>query len=295
LRKTYAAVLLSALLASVTAVGAQTQPATSVPPAITVPATGETQELVLRDGSRAYGQVDRVEGGVVRFRTVAGATIEVPLSEVVSVGIVEGRFVNGEFRRADANPTRLFFAPTGRSLRRRQAYLGVYEILMPFLQYGLTDRISVGAGTPLIFGGGGARPFWVTPKVQVLSTRNIDAAIGVMHFLNVGDNGSFGIAYGVLTRGNADSAVTGGVGWAYARYDDNEGTAIGMIGGEHRVRRGLKVITENYVWSGGGIVTGGVRFLGERFSTDLGLVVPMTDGEFIGFPILNFVWNITRK
>jgi hypothetical protein len=115
-----------------------------------------------------------------------------------------------------------------------------------------------------------------------------------MHFLNVGD-GSFGIAYAVVTRGNADSGVTGGAGWAYERYDDNEGTAIGMIGGEHRIRRGLKLITENYVWSGGGIVTGGVRFLGDRFSTDLGLVVPMTGGEFIGFPILNFVWNITRK
>ena len=286
-------VFLSILLIPAAEVTAQSQPVPAAPPQIAVPAPGETQELLLRDGTRAYGQVERVEGGTVTFRTSSGAVIAVPAAEIVSVTVAEGRLVDGEFRRSDPNPTRLFFAPTARSLERGHAYLGVYEIVMPFVQVGLTDRISVGAGTPLLFGAGSGHPFWVTPKVQVLSVNNTDAAVGVMHFLNVGD-GSFGIAYGVVTRGSTDSAVTGGVGYAYERYGEDDGAAVGMLGGEHRVLRGLKLITENYVWRGAGIVTGGVRVLGERISVDLGLAVPVGEGDLFAFPLVNFVWNMSR-
>ena len=286
--------LVTILLFPATEGAAQDQPTPAMPPGIELPRPGEIQELLLRDGTRAYGRVDRVDGGTVTFTTTAGAVIEVSVSDVVSVRRVEGRLVSGEFYREDPNPTRLFFAPTGRSLRRGEGYFGVYEILLPFVQVGITDRISFGAGTPLVFGADSGHPVWITPKVQVLSVRNTDAAVGVMHFLNVGD-GSFGIAYAVVTQGNTDSAVTGGIGYAYERYGGNDGSMVAMIGGEHRVSRGLKLISENYVWRGGGIATGGVRFLGERLSVDLGLLVPLGTDEPIAFPMVNFVWKITRK
>ena len=295
---TRAIATLCVLLGAVSEVDAQTSsgaiPAPSQP-TIMVAAAGETQEMVLRDGTRAYGRVDRVDGGTVTFRTTAGALIEVPVSEVISVGVVAGQLVNGEFRPADPNPTRLFFAPTGRSLKRGEAYVGVYQILMPFVQVGVTDRISFGGGTPLVFfGEESGRPFWITPKLQIVSAQNTHASVGVMHFLNVGD-GSFGIAYGVVTRGDSDSAFTGGIGYAYERYEDNDGSVVGMIGGEHRVRRNLKLITENYVLSGGGIATGGVRFLGERFATDLALAVFVGGDSIMAFPLVNFVWNFARR
>ncbi len=289
-----ALLIASSLLFPATAGAAQEQPSPSAPPAIEVAQPGETQELLLRDGTRAYGRVNRVDGETVTFLTTAGAVIEVSQSEIVSVRPIEGRIVRGEFYRGDPNPTRLFFAPTGRALKRGEGYVGVYEIVLPFVQIGLTDRISFGAGTPLIFGGGSEHPFWITPKVQVLSSRNTDAAVGVMHFMNVGD-GQLGIAYGVVTKGGTDTAITGGVGYAYSRYGENDGAGVAMIGGEHRVRRGLKLITENYVWQGGGIATGGVRFLGERFSTDLGLIVPLGTDDMIAFPMVNFVWKFTRR
>jgi hypothetical protein len=54
-------------------------------------------------------------------------------------------------------------------LARGQTYLGVYEFLMPFVQIGVTDRVSIGGGTPLLFGfDDGDRPFWITPKVQIV-------------------------------------------------------------------------------------------------------------------------------
>jgi hypothetical protein len=253
-----------------------------------------TDELVLRDGTRAYGRVESVDSGVVTFITTAGAAIQVQAAEIVTIHPVSGRVVAGEFRRADPNPTRLFFGPTGRALKRGAAYVGVYEILLPFVQVGLTDRISFGAGTPLIFGGGSAHPFWITPKVQVYASESVQASVGVMHFLNVGD-GTLGIAYVVGTRGTADSAITGGVGYAYDRsYNSKNGAAVVMIGGEHRVTRGMKIMTENYIFNGGGILTGGVRWMGERFSVDLALVVPTDTGSTVAFPLVNVVYSFSR-
>jgi hypothetical protein len=272
---------------------AEAAPQPTVPQIVVTPA-GVTDELVLRDGTRAYGKVERVDGPMVTFKTTAGAAIQVAAAEIVSIRPVTGRIVAGEFRRADSNPTRLFFGPTARSLKQGEGYAGVYEILLPFVQIGITDRVSIGAGTPLIFGDGSAHPFWITPKVQLFEGASTQASVGVMHFLNVGD-GTLGIAYLVGTRGSADSAITGGIGYAYDRsYDTTNGAAVLMIGGEHRVRRGMKVMTENYVFNGGTILTGGVRWLGEHFSADLALVVP-TDGSFaVAFPLVNVVYSFTR-
>lgn len=271
-------------------------PATQAsPPTFVIPPPGETQELVLRDGSRAFGRVERVEGGRVTFRTTSGVVMEVTAEQIVTLRPVAGRVVDGRFWPADPNRTRLFFAPTGRSLRRGAAYLGVYEILLPFVQIGITDQISIGGGTPLIFGGGSQHPFWITPKVQVFATKSTRAAVGLLHFLNVGD-GHLGVAYGVVTQGSDDSALTLGLGYAYVRsYDRNpHGAAIGMLGGEHRVTRGMKLVTENYLWRGGGLATGGVRLFGGRLSADLGLVAPLGLDTVVAFPMVNFVWQFSR-
>jgi energy-converting hydrogenase Eha subunit B len=64
-----------------------------------------------------------------------------------------------------------------------------------------------------------------------------------------------------------------------------------MVGGEHRVSRRIKLVTENYVFPDGGLVSGGVRFLGERLSVDLGLVSPVGAGGFVAVPMVNFVWK----
>jgi hypothetical protein len=182
----------------------------------------------------------------------------------------------------------LFFAPTGRSLRRGEVSFGVFQFLAPFVQVGVTDRFSMGGGTPLLFGFDESdRPFWLTPKFQVLDSTNAQAAVGVLHLFNIDGDGA-GIAYGVSTFGNTDNAGTVGAGLAYA--GDDRGWVL-MGGAEGRVSRHVKVMTENYVWkSGDGILSGGVRFLGERLSADLALAIPFGVSDFVAFPVVNFVY-----
>ena len=109
------------------------------------------QELVLKDGSRAYGAVVAEDATDIVFRTSSGAELKTPKARIASLRPVTGRMVGGEFRREDPNGTRLAFGPTARAVPRGQAYLAVYQGIVPFVQVGVTDRFSIGGGTPLVF------------------------------------------------------------------------------------------------------------------------------------------------
>ena len=245
-------------------------------------------ELALRDGSRVFGTVERETDQEIVFRTSTGATLTAKKTDIVSLRRVKGHLQNGEFRRTDEHRSRLFFAPTGRSLQRGQVSVGVFEFMMPFVQVGVTDRLSLGGGTPLVFGFDEEdRPFWLTPKLQIFDSPRAQGAVGVLHLFSFSGNNA-GIAYGVGTLGSADNAITAGVGLAYS--GDARGGVV-MLGGERRVRRNLKLITENYVWEGGnGFLSGGVRFIGERLSADLALAIPIGHDDLIAFPVVNFVY-----
>lgn len=283
-----------ALVALLASAPATTPPANAAstmqapPVAVTLAGPGETQELTLLDGSRLYGRVIAIEPDRITFQTITGAEVTFAPSDLAGLRVVRGRVVNHEFRPTDSNTTRLFFGPTARSLPKGHGYFAVYETAIPFLQVGVTDRISVGVGTPLVFGSGSSHPFWVSPKVQVLDRATTTVAVGLLH-VSTGDADQVGIAYGVTTLGDDDSAATIGVGYAY-ETTDGAGAAIVMVGGERRVSRRLKFITENYWWAGGPVVvSGGVRFIGDRLSADVGLVAPLTDEQIV-VPVVNFVW-----
>jgi len=244
-------------------------------------------ELLLKDGSRVYGQIESESETEVVFRTTSGAAVTTPKTRIASVRPVLGRMIRGEFRPEDPNSTRLAFAPTGRALPRGQTYLGVYSGFAPFLQVGITDRFSAGTGTPLVFTDDWDRPFWVSPKLQVYAGNGNYASVGVLHAF-AGDENA-GIGYGVFTRETSGGAFTLGAGAAYS--SNGVQSAVVMVGGEAPVRRNIKWITENYAWNGAVVSSGGFRFFGERLAADLVLAIAFTDSSPFAFPVVNFVYR----
>ena len=305
--------LLAALLLATPAAAQTREPAVS-PGQMTV-----LMELQLADGSVLYGYVVRDVPDRIVFRTLTGTDLELVRADISELRPARGRIVDGRFQPYDSNTTRMLFAPTARSLPKGEGYVGVYELLLPFVQVGVTDRFSMGAGTPLLFvGDESGRPVWLTPKYQFYDGASTSAAAGVLHFAGIGSDSQVGIAYAVATRGGPDGALTLGGGWAYARYTDEqypsrcatpgpppmlpspcdpievkerEGSPVVMLGGERRLGEGIKIVTENYAFQGGGVVAVGFRFLGDRLSADLGVFAPLgTEDVFVG-PIVNFTWR----
>jgi hypothetical protein len=184
-------------------------------------------------------------------------------------------------------PTRLFFAPTGRSLPRGDGSFGVTEIAFPWAEVGVVDRVSVrtivlppieeltDAGVVL-----GA-------KLQLVRHRHVQVAVGGFHGFRSSDSG--GVGYGVATFGGRDSSVTVGMGYGYGSWVESEGSAaLVFVGAEKALGRRVRLIAEGYL---GGTAFGlpdqtliaGTRLNFGRWSLDLGMAIPFYETG-VGIP-----------
>jgi hypothetical protein len=197
---------------------------------------------------------------------------------------------------ADARLTRLFFAPTARSLPRGRGSVGVTEVLFPSVEVGLTNHVSVGGIGVLPLEDLSAGGLALASKVQLYGGARIQAAVGVVQlFSSQGDSG--GIGYGVVTLGSADVAVTVGYAYGYGGLADSGGSpSIRFLGAEKALGRHVRLIGEGYI--GGAALgmpdrtlLGGLRVSRGRWSADLGVIVPFYEtGSGSPFPVLTVAW-----
>jgi hypothetical protein len=264
------------------------------------PVTDAIQRVVLMDGTSFFARVVVSADGRVVFETPGGDRIDVTLDRIRSLTPAPGTLVGDEFWSEDPNRTRLLvLAPTGRTLDQGEGYVSSFWVFLPFVSYGVTDRITISGGTPLIPDVIG-RVVYLAPKVGVYQRPGLDLAVGTLAFFATEevDEGSVGLLYGVGTFGGPDNSISAGAGWAFAvggREAWIGDEPVILLGGEYRVRRNVKLITENYLVPGGeGIFSGGVRLFGERLSVDFG-IAGVTETGFNWLPVLNFVYNFGGK
>lgn len=268
-----------------------------------IASTDSTFEVRLRDGSVLYGRVvERTDTRIVVI-TGSGARIELTPVQVESIRPVTARGPDGRVWIPDPNATRLFFSSTARPLAKGEGYLSNYFLFFPMLAYGVTNRITIAAGTPILPGLIG-RMWYFAPKVTLAHREKLSVAVGALGFWipELSQSGSAGIAYTSATYGSRDRAVTIGAGWGYL---SNEGTTdfssrpVIMLGGERRTSASIKLITENWLSIGdgqiGGFASGGVRFIGPRLSADLGLGGAIGESSACCLPMVNFVWSFGNR
>ena len=200
-------------------------------------------------------------------------------------------------RPADVGPTRLFLAPTARSLRRGKGTCALTEIAFPWGEVGLTDRVSVRVfGLPPLqdVSPGGVA---IGPKIQLYGGARVQAAVGAVQLFSPSQGDYGGIGYGVVTLGRADVGVTLGYGNGYGGLAGSGGSrGVLFLGAEKALGRSWRLIAEGYV--GGDALGlpdqtlgGGVRFSRRRFSADLGVVVPIYEtGSGTPAPLLTIAW-----
>lgn len=254
---------------------------------------GVTQEVVLVGGAAFLGRVIDARDPL-RFQLLSGDILELEPSRVLCVRPVEGTLHDGQFWPADPNATRLFFGPTGRALPQGVGYISVFELIMPMVAFGVTDRITAAGGIPLFIGSDGIELLWLAPKMEVIRTPIFRGAAGVLALFSPRVGESMGVLYGVGTLGRTtDLAATFGAGWGYSTESGISSTPALLAGFESRVGRRVKLMSENYIFldEGLGIMSFGPRFLGDRLAADLGLAAPVGAGDFFLFPLINFVYN----
>lgn len=256
-------------------------------------------QVQLADGSTLFGRVVEVGPDQITVVSEAGVRVELNHTQIRSIAPVRGVIRDGELWAEDPNTTRLFFGPTGRMMRRGEGYVAAFELFLPFVSYSVTDWLTLAGGTPLIPEGIGEL-FYLAPKMGIVQRPDFGVSAGVLAFFSTYDDfDSAGILYAVGTRGSSDRSVTFGAGWPFAS-GDFENFPIFMAGGESRFSRRLKLVSENYLVSleNGpttdrlGMVSGGVRFIGDRLSADLGVGLGFDHTDLMCcIPLVNFVYH----
>ena len=198
-----------------------------------------------------------------------------------------GAATSGDAVLEDLTASKLFYAPTGRTLKHGEVYVAVDAFSIGIVRVGVTDRFSIGVGKPIW-----ANTTWITPKFQIYEDDRTAVATGVLHLFAPGF-GMGGVAYGVTTIGSRDDAFTGGLGWFYGKDDDglHVGMPVLIVGGEHRMSRRSKFITENYVFKDGVVLSAGGRFMRRNVSMEVGGMFVVTGYGAMPGMVLNFVFH----
>jgi hypothetical protein len=175
-------------------------------------------------------------------------------------------------------PTRLFFAPTARSVPRGDGSFGLTELVFPWTEVGLLDRLSLRTIAVPPLEGLTEAGVVVGPKLQLVRSRHFQAAAG--GFFAIGSGTGGGVGYGVVTIGGRDTSATVGVGYGYGEIAESGGSsAVVFAGAERSLGRRARLILEGYI---GGDAFGlpeqtliaGTRLNFGRWSVDVAAVVP---------------------
>ncbi|MCB0738564.1 MAG: hypothetical protein KDC92_13690 [Bacteroidetes bacterium] len=252
-----------------------------------------------------------------------GDLLYIPSYEVKTITpLSEHNFKKGEFISGNPHPSRYFYTPSAIPIKRGDGYIQtIYGGVWQF-QYGLTDRFSLGIGTPII-----GAPIWITPKWSFKLGENVWGALGAQAgsfgWLMEGKwDAVFGIGYGVITFGNEQQNLSIGAGYLGTRlpqsefiiadssnwtgydreYVETNGGFAFSLGGMKRVQKNMLVIGE--LWALPSITDDvsltfggpGLRLMRQQNVWDFGFWVFSIndDGDRTTFPVpyISFTWKL---
>jgi hypothetical protein len=284
-------VVITTVLAMAVSRAGYSQDVHATRPEIRVVDSTRIQVITLRDGSSLVGRIVAVRGDTVDFQGGVGR-VAIAVADIRSIKeVAAGQVHDGEYWFPNPNSTRLFFAPSGQMLKKGEGYFADYELFFPGFAYGVTDNISIGGGVSLFPAGLDEQVYFVTPKIGASFGDQIHLAAGLLLASTQGETG--GVGYGVGTIGNGDASFTVGAGYGFAG-GEIANKPLFLIGAEKRISRRIAFVTENYVLPTDDsdiAYSVGLRFMGEKLTTDLALFNVIGNSEGIGVPFVDFVFK----
>jgi len=130
---------------------------------------------------------------------------------------------------SNGHASRYVFSPSGFGIEKDSAYLNVVGPLIDF-QYGITDKISVGVGTPLFLGVYGTASYHTQINDKLFVKTGLLAGVPTV------GRGTFLLPFAVGTYGTPDNQFSLGVGYSSFNSEDIEINGVALnIGGYHKM------------------------------------------------------------
>jgi hypothetical protein len=262
------------------------------------PPNPDVVTIHLKDGSALRARIIDQNETRISLVTVGGLAMEITPASVDHIDR-EAAATESAPRPSDSNYTRLLFSPTGRPLGKGEGYFSDHYVVFPSVAYGLTDNLSIGAGVSVIPGVPlGEQLLYVSPRFGKQFSDRVAISTGILfaHAGAGGEDSNLGVGFAMATLGKPDKSLTIGGGvvrtveyeyrghyegrrWVDdSRYEPTY-TPLVVVGGTVRLSHRVALISENWLILRDDFKISeqpfavGVRFLGDRLSADVGLVL----------------------
>ena len=175
----------------------------------------------------------------------------------------------------DGNISKIFIAPTARSLPADKGYINLAEIIFPNFGFGITDEFMVRGGF-IPFPVFGRILYFGLAQLQVAEYGDLAISGGILLTNLTGDDRDWENAlygYSIISYGNDVAAIHAGFGGGYSGKRESS-SAVFMLGGEWKFARTTKLISENWIVSetGSSAFSLGLRIFGRDLIGELGAV-----------------------
>ncbi len=243
--------------------------------------------ITMNNGEEYTGEILEQDEETIVLRTANGV-IELIAANVRSV---KEQDYQGKFTYANPHDTRYFFGPTAIPLKKGKGYYQNIAITLNFVNYGVTNNISIGGGLEFISTIMGEPVWFLTPKVGFQVSEKVHLGGGVL-VAGFTDEGSAALTYGVSTFGSSESNFSLGVGYGLMDGEFSNYPAV-MVGGMHRVSRSIVLLSENYLIPNDSLIyfgIQGIRILARKNAFDIGgIVSPEFSDEIPVLPYVGYV------
>ena len=227
--------------------------------------------VVLFDESEYIGSFLGRENNMLILATLDYPRIGIPFNQIRSITKVEPEnFVNGEYWYTTPSSSRYLQLPSAMNLKSGEAfYLNAY-LAFNTINVGITDNLSMAGGIDFYSLVNGDPLFFVNPRYGKQINPDMHIGGGVI-YANVVDQ-EYGIAYGLFTYGNKNTNITAGLGFGY--YDTEFSfLPTSSLSGTMRLKKNFALVGESwYIPDNAGLFAYAIRFFGESFTFDLGMI-----------------------
>jgi hypothetical protein len=206
---------------------------------------------------------------------------------------------------ANPNPSKYLLGNSAIPMEKHTGYYQNTWIFVNSFSYAFTKNISLSGGFEILSimaEGGGPYAFYINPKASFKVANNFYLGGNILYANTIKTAENFGglATFNTFaTYGNMNNNITGAVGWGWADGEFSPKPVI-LISGMLRASKRIAFVSENWIVpgineNGGyyGILSYGIRFLGEKTSIDLAFLnnPDIASSIIIGIPWLDFVIN----
>lgn len=228
---------------------------------------------------------------------------KIPLRDIRNIEYVDSLRRRGRWFDSP-NTMRYFLASTALPLRKKEIAFQATYLFLISAHYGVTDRLSIGAGTEII----SQSVYFVNVKYTLAEHDKFRFAAGAHYYgfapnvLTAGNTNEsirgFGMLYAAGTWGNANHHMTLGAGYMYVQ--GAFAPPIVTLSGTARLAKRFALVTENWFFFVGSkidlptLISLGLRYISKRSTVDLAF---FNDDEFsleAGFPYIGYSFKINR-